>query len=169
MLKRLKQLTLGALALGALALGGSALAGAATGSGSSTPTTAATPPASGDTGGGPGFSPADAPGKPAHENAEKVVTGEAAEKAKAAALTSVGGGTAGTVTGDFRNSGDYEVEVTKKDGSKVTVRLDSSFKVESHPGPGGPGGPRGAAGGEAGSEQAPAGTVPGSEQAPSAT
>ena len=168
MLKRLKQLTLGALALGALALGGSALAGAATGSGTPTTTTPATPPASGDAAGGPGFSAADAPGKPAHENAEKVVTGEAAEKAKAAALASVGGGTAGTVTGDFRNSGDYEVEVTKKDGSKVTVRLDSSFKVESHPGPGGPG-QRGTAGGEAGSEAAPAGTIPGSGQAPSAT
>ncbi|HEV7584834.1 MAG TPA: hypothetical protein VGO14_03545 [Solirubrobacteraceae bacterium] len=165
MLKRLKQLTLGALALGALALGGSALAGAAaTGTGTATTTTPATPPASGDTGGGPGFSAADAPGKPAHENAEKAVTGEAAEKAKAAALASVGGGTAGTVTGDFRNSGDYEVEVTKKDGSKVTVRLDSSFKVESHPGPGGP---RGSAGGEPGSEQAPA--VTGTGQAPSAT
>ena len=163
MLKRLRQLTLGALALAALALGGSALAGAATGSGTSTTTTPATPPANG---GGPGFSAADAPGKPAHENAEKVVTGEAAEKAKAAALASVGGGTAGAVTGDFRNSGDYEVEVTKKDGSKVTVRLDSSFKVETH-GPGGPGGPQGTSGGEPGSERAPA--VTGSEQAPSAT
>jgi hypothetical protein len=166
MLKRVKQLTLGALALAALALGGSALAGAATGSGSST-TTTPTPPANG---GGPGFSAADAPGKPAHENAEKVVTGEAAEKAKAAALASVGGGTAGAVTGDFRNSGDYEVEVTKKDGSKVTVRLDSSFKVETRHGPGGPGdrgAPQGTSGGEPGSEQAPA--VTGSEQAPSAT
>ncbi|HEX4186833.1 MAG TPA: hypothetical protein VHY83_02940 [Solirubrobacteraceae bacterium] len=177
MLKRLKQLTLGALALGALALGGSALAGAATGSGSSTTTTPATPPANGGGAPGPGFNAGDAPGTPAHENAEKVITGEAAEKAKAAALASVGGGTAGTVTGDFRNSGDYEVEVTKKDGSKLTVRLDSSFKVESHPGPGGPGAPgapgapdqRGTAGGEAGSAPAPAGTVSGSEQAPSAT
>jgi hypothetical protein len=166
MLKRLKQLTLGAMALAALALGGSALAGAATGSGTSSTTTPATPPANG---GWHGFSAADAPGMPAHENAEKVVTGEAAEKAKAAALASVGGGTAGTVTGDFRNSGDYEVEVTKKDGSKVTVRLDSSFKVETRHGPGGPGGPgdpRGTAGGAPGSEQAPA--VTGTEQSPSA-
>jgi hypothetical protein len=167
MLKRIKQLTLGAMALAALALGGSALAGAATGSGTSTTATPATPPANGY---GPGFSAADAPGTPAHENAEKVVTGEAAEKAKAAALASVGGGTAGTVTGDFRNSGDYEVEVTKKDGSKLTVRLDSSFKVETRHGPGGPGAPgapHGTSGGEPGSEQAPAAT--GSEQAPSAT
>jgi hypothetical protein len=165
MLKRLKQLTLGAMALAALALGGSALAGAATGGGSSTTTTPATPPANGDGGPGPGFSSANAPGTPAHENTEKAVTGDAAAKAKAAALASVGGGTAGNVTGDFRNSGDYEVEVTKTDGSKVTVRLDSSFKVESHPG--GPGARQGTSGGEPGSEQAPAGTASG--QAPSAT
>jgi hypothetical protein len=168
MLKRLKQLSLGAIALAALALGGSALAGAAS-SGTSTTTTPATPPATGG-GPGPGFNAADAPGTPAHENAEKAVTGDAAAKAKAAALASVGGGTAGNVTGDFRNSGDYEVEVTKTDGSKVTVRLDSSFKVESHPGPGGPGGPgqRGTSGAEAGSEQAPAETTA-PAQAPSAT
>jgi hypothetical protein len=154
MLKRLKQVLMGCMALAALALGGSALAGAATGSSPSTSTTA-TPRS--DTGGGPppGFSAADAPGKPAHENAEKAITGADAEKAKAAAVASVGGGTAGAVTGDFRNSGSYEVTVTKTDGSQVTVRLDSSFKVESHPG-GGPGAP-GAYGGPAGAsgEEAP--------------
>jgi len=169
MLNRLKQLILGGMALAALALGGSALAGAATGS--STPSTTTTTP--GTSGGGPppGFTAADAPGTAAHENAEKPVTGDAATKAKAAALASVGGGTAGAVTGDFRNSGDYEVEVTKTDGSKVTVRLDSSFKVETH-GPGGPGGRSGrpgTAGPAPESGQAPAGMVPGSGQAPSAT
>jgi hypothetical protein len=155
MLKRLKQLIIGGAALAALALGGSALAGAATGSGSSSSTTS-TPPS--DAGGGPppGFTSANAPGTAAHENAEKVITGEAADKAKAAAIASVGGGTAGAVTGDFRNSGDYEVTVTKTDGSKVTVRLDSSFKVESHPGPGAPGGPDAANGQTAPSGQAPA-------------
>jgi hypothetical protein len=141
MLKQLKQLLIGGAALAALGLGGSALAGAATGSGSSSSTTA-TPPASSGGGPPPGFTSADAPGTAAHENVEKTVTGEAAAKARAAAIASVGGGTAGAVTGDFRNSGAYEVAVTKTDGSHVTVRLDSSFKVESHPaGPGGgPGG-----------------------------
>jgi hypothetical protein len=141
MFKRLKQLLIGGTALAALALGGSAIAGAAAGSGGASSTTATTPSS---TGGGPppGFSSADAPGTAVHENAEKSVTGEAAAKARAAALASVGGGTAGAVTGDFRNSGAYEVAVRKTDGSQVTVRLDSSFKVESHPaGPGGgPGG-----------------------------
>jgi hypothetical protein len=141
MLKRLKQLLIGGAALAALGLGGSAIAGAASGSGSSSSTTAI-PPASSGGGPPPGFTSADAPGTTAHENAEKTVTGDAAAKARAAALASVGGGTAGAVTGDFRNSGAYEVAVTKTDGSQVTVRLDSSFKVESRPaGPGGgPGG-----------------------------
>jgi hypothetical protein len=139
MLKRLKQLILGGMALAALGLGGSALAGAATGS--STSSTATTPPAGSGGGPPPGFTAADAPGTAAHENAEKAATGEAADKAKAAAIVSVGGGTAGAVTEDFRHDGGYEVEVTKTNGSKVTVRLDSAFKVESHPGgPGGPGG-----------------------------
>jgi hypothetical protein len=141
MFKRLKQLLIGGAALAALALGGSAIAGAASGGGSSSSTTATAPSGSGG-GPPPGFTSANAPGTAAHENAEKTVTGEAAAKARAAALASVGGGTAGAVTGDFRNSGAYEVSVTKTDGSQVTVRLDSSFKVESHPaGPGGgPGG-----------------------------
>jgi hypothetical protein len=146
MLKRLKQILLGGVALAALALGGSALAGAATKGGSTSSAAPSAPPA-GAAGQPPGFTAANAPGTAMHENAEKAVTGDAAAKAKAAALASVGGGTAGEVTGDFRNSGDYEVTVTKTDGSKVTVRLDSAFKVESHPGgPGGPGGPPGAAG-----------------------
>jgi hypothetical protein len=154
MLKRLKQLLVGSAALAALALGGSAIAGAASGSGTSSSTTA-TPPASSGGGPPPGFTAADVPGTAAHENAEKTVTGEAAAKARAAALASVGGGTAGAVTGDFRNSGAYEVAVTKTDGSHVTVRLDSSFKVESHPA-----GPGGRPGGAGYGQMPPSGQVP---------
>jgi hypothetical protein len=169
MLKRLKQVILGAMALAALALGGSALAGAATGSSGTSTSTATTPSTSEGGGPPPGFTAADAPGTATHENAEKAVTGEDAAKARAAALASVGGGTAGAVTGDFRNSGDYEVAVTKPDGSKVTVRLDSSFKVESHPGGPGAPGAHGTDGPATESGQAPAGTAPESAQAPSAT
>jgi hypothetical protein len=78
-------------------------------------------------------------GTAAHEDAEKPVTGDAATKAQAAAVTSVGSGTAGAVTTDFNGNG-YEVTVTKSDGSTVEVHLDSSFNVQ---GPGGPGGPDG--------------------------
>jgi hypothetical protein len=87
-----------------------------------------------------------APGTAAHEGAEKAVTGADATKAQAAAVKYVGSGTAGAVTTDFTGNG-YEVTVTKSDGTKVEVRLDSSFAVMQRPGgrggPGGPGGPGG--------------------------
>jgi hypothetical protein len=83
-------------------------------------------------------------GTSAHENAETAVTGDNATKAQAAAVTSVGSGTAGAVTTDFTKTG-YEVTVTKSDGSTVEVHMDSSFNVMQGPGgPGGPGAPAGA-------------------------
>jgi Peptidase propeptide and YPEB domain len=55
-------------------------------------------------------------------------TGPDAEKAKAAALAHLGGGTANEVErGD--EEGAYEVEVTKPDGGTVDVHLDESFEV----------------------------------------
>ena len=83
-------------------------------------------------------------GSAAHEAAEKAVTGADATKAQAAAVKSVGSGTAGAVTTDFSGTG-YEVTVTKSDGSTVEVHLDSTFAVRQGgpgggPGGGGPGG-----------------------------
>ena len=65
------------------------------------------------------------------------MTGSAAAKAQAAAVKSVGSGTAGAVTTDFTGNG-FEVTVTKSDGSKVEVHMDSSYNVMQ--GPGGHGG-----------------------------
>ena len=124
----------GVAALAALALGGSAIASAATTSTSSTATSSA--PSSP---GRPAFS-GPAHGTAAHETAEKAVTGAAATKAQAAAVKSVGSGTAGAVTTDITGKG-YETTVTKSDGTKVEVHLDSSFTAMQ--GPGGPGGPGG--------------------------
>src|SRR5579871_5048554 len=76
-------------------------------------------------------------GTAAHEDAETPVTGSAATQAQAAAVKSVGSGTAGAVTTDFNKSG-YEVTVTKSDGSQVEVHLDGSFNVMVGP-QGGPG------------------------------
>jgi hypothetical protein len=73
------------------------------------------------------------PGGAAHEGQEKAVTGDAATKAQAAAVTAAGGGTAGAVTTDYSGNG-YEVTVTKSDGSKVEIHLDSSFNVMTRPG-----------------------------------
>jgi len=67
-------------------------------------------------------------GSAAHESVEAAVTGSAATSAQAAAVKSVGSGTAGAVTADFTGKG-YEVTVTKSDGTTVDVRLDSSFNV----------------------------------------
>jgi hypothetical protein len=90
-------------------------------------------------------------GSASHEGAEKAVTGAAATKARAAAVKAAGGGTAGEVTTDFGGRG-YEVTVTKSNGSKTEIHLDSSFNaVQGGPGggncPGGPGGPMGPPGG----------------------
>jgi nicotinic acid phosphoribosyltransferase len=129
MFKSTKRVMAGFAALAALALGGSAIAGAA----SSTTTTSTTPSTSTTTA-PPKFS-GPAHGTAAHEDAEKAVTGAAAEKAQAAAVKSVGSGSAGAVTTDFTGGG-YETTVTKADGSTVEVHLDSSYAVmQGHGGP----------------------------------
>jgi hypothetical protein len=123
MLSKFMQVGIGVAVLSGAAVGGAAVAGAATSSsGGSTAqtTTSGKPP--------PAFRNMPAPGTTAHENAEKAVTGEAAEKARAAAVKAAGGGTAGNVTTDYFGHG-YEVTVTKSDGSTVEIHLDSSFNV----------------------------------------
>ncbi len=131
MRKRFKKMLLGVAACAALAAGGSAIAGAATSGTTSTTTAVAsstqTPPAN-----------FPAHGTAAHEDAEKAVTGDAATKAQAAAVASVGSGTTGAVTTDYQGNG-YEVTVTKSDGTSVEVHLDSSLAVMQSRGPGGPG------------------------------
>ncbi|HEY1593209.1 MAG TPA: hypothetical protein VGF81_15530 [Solirubrobacteraceae bacterium] len=151
MFKSPKKLLAAGGALATLGLGGAAIADAAT---TSTPATTTTP----GSGARPGF---PAPGSATHEGAEKAVTGAAASKAQAAAVKSVGSGTAGAVTTDFNGNG-YEVTVTKSDGTKVEVNLDSSFNVErGGPGrgcAGGPGGHRGPPPAGAGSGSPPSGS-----------
>ena len=136
MFHSIKKAAAGVIALAALGLGGAALASAAT----STSHVTATPRAWR----GQAPPPMPAHGTAAHEDAERTVTGNAAARAQAAAVKSVGGGTAGAVTTDCFGKG-YEVVVTKSDGTKIEVHLDSSFNVMpgpgGHPGPGGPGGP----------------------------
>jgi len=124
MLSKLKKVALGVAALSGATVGGAAVAGAAT-SHSGTSTTAGQRP--------PAFRNMPAPGTAAHEDKEKAVTGDAADNAKAAALKAGGEGTAGDVTTDYFGSG-YEVTVTKTDGTKVEIHLDSSFDVMGPPG-----------------------------------
>jgi hypothetical protein len=132
MLSKVKQVGLGVAALSGAAVGGAAIAGAAT---SQSGTATAPLAAAGNS--PPALRNMPAPGTAAHEDHEKAVTGAAADKAKAAAVKAVGGGTAGDVTADYFGDG-YEVTVTESDGSKAEVHLDSSFEVSGPPG--GPGG-----------------------------
>jgi hypothetical protein len=138
MFNRVQKTLMAVAAFAALALGGSALAGAA--SSQSTTTTTTTTQSGSITQSQPAM---PAHGGATHENAEKAVTGDAATKAKDAAVKSVGSGTAGDVTTDFTGDG-YEVTVTKSDGSTVEVHLDNSFNVmQGHGGPGDGNGPPG--------------------------
>ena len=124
MLSKLKKIGLGVAAVSGAAVGGAAVAGAAT-SHSGTTTTAGQPP--------PALRNMPAHGTSAHEDQEKAVTGDEATKAQAAAVKAVGEGTAGDVTTDYFGNG-YEVTVTKSDGSKVEIHLDSSFNAMGPPG-----------------------------------
>jgi hypothetical protein len=63
----------------------------------------------------------------AFDDGDAGISGPAAEQAKAAALRITGGGTANAVEGDSEAGATYEVEVTKKDGTTVDVRLDEAF------------------------------------------
>jgi uncharacterized membrane protein YkoI len=61
-------------------------------------------------------------------DSEAPITGNALEKASAAALDHTGGGeVTDTEKGD--EEGYYEVEVTRDDGSQVDVHLDEDFNV----------------------------------------
>jgi hypothetical protein len=68
---------------------------------------------------------------------ETLLTGDTATKAKAAAEAAVPGGTVQRVETDAEGAA-YEAHVTKSDGTQVTIKMDSSFKVtgtENGPGP----------------------------------
>jgi len=62
------------------------------------------------------------------EGPDVPLTGDALDRASAAALAETGGGrVTGTESGDEESA--YEVEVTLDDGSQVDVQLDESFAV----------------------------------------
>jgi uncharacterized membrane protein YkoI len=62
------------------------------------------------------------------DSSDRAITGNALDRASAAALEHTGGGkVTETEVGD--EEGYYEVEVTRDDGSQVDVHLDRSFNV----------------------------------------
>ena len=62
------------------------------------------------------------------EDVKEQVSGAGADGAREAALA-IHPGTANSVERDSENGATWEVEVTKKDGSTVDVRLDESYGV----------------------------------------
>lgn len=62
------------------------------------------------------------------EGVDTPISGAALERASAAALTYLGEGrVSGTEVGD--EEGQYEIEITRPDGSQVDVHLDEAFRV----------------------------------------
>jgi hypothetical protein len=99
---------------------------------------------------------------------ETLLTGDAATKAKAAALAAVPGATVIRVETDSSGAGTYEAHLKKSDGTEVTVLMDASFKVTSTvdgfggPGPrgsGGPGRPGGSSSNGSSSSESTSGTT----------
>ncbi len=63
---------------------------------------------------------------------ERAITGDALDRAKAAALADTPGKVTETEAGDEESY--YEVEITRDDGSQVDVQLDRDFRVVSSDG-----------------------------------
>jgi hypothetical protein len=82
---------------------------------------ATTPPAA-------AFDPAKGGHVGANGVVEKLLTGTTADKAKAAALAAVPGGTIERVENDAEGAV-YEAHMVKADGTHVTVKMDANFKV----------------------------------------
>src|SRR3954471_2208650 len=115
------------------ALGATLMNGAASAQESPTTTapTATAPAAPAPDGpGGRAFDPAKGGHVGANGTAETLLTGDTAEKVKAAALAANPGGTIERVETDAGGS-PYEAHMTTADGSHITVKVDSSFKVTS--------------------------------------
>jgi hypothetical protein len=155
---KVKKLLMSIAALGALAAGGAAYA-SAQGSPTPTTTPApATAESETGTAADPADTNEKADANEGPEKADKAdgpeasdqVTGDAATKAKDAALGAVPGGKVGDISAEQPDSGKaaadtpepgdtpdpayeskiaYDVEVTKADGSAVTVHLDKAFAV----------------------------------------
>jgi hypothetical protein len=119
-------------ALGALALGGSALATAASNNSSSSSSGSSSQqaapgsgqPGPGDRDGGP-----RGPHVGANGQQEKALTGDVADKVKAAALAKVPGATVERVETDVDHGSPYEAHVSKSDGTQLEVLVDKDFQV----------------------------------------
>ncbi|MEY2399076.1 MAG: hypothetical protein QOJ00_2250 [Actinomycetota bacterium] len=130
-------------ALVASTLAGGAI-GAALVNGSASAATTATTAAASDGASSTAARPTPDPTKATHvanNITETLLTGSDADKAKAAALAAVPGGTIQRVETDAEGDA-YEAHMLDASGNPVTVKMDSSFKV-TRTDTGGPGGGHG--------------------------
>jgi hypothetical protein len=63
------------------------------------------------------------------DDGDQPASGPGADRARAAALVAVPGGTANAVERDGENGATWEVEITRPGGGTVDVRLDSGYRV----------------------------------------
>ena len=148
MKQHVRKVAVGA-ALVATTLTGGAIGASLMGTSSAQTTSTTTAPSSGAPAApaapnGGNFDPTKG-GHTANGVTETLLTGSDADKAKAAALAAVPGGTIQRVETDAEGAA-YEAHMLKSDGTPVTVKMDKDFKVTGTEtgGPGGPGrhGPR---------------------------
>lgn len=119
-------------AIGATILGGGAVAGYASMVSAQTATDTTTSAQTTQTSTTQAPQPTHDPTKGGHVGAngvkEELLTGDTAQKVTAAALAAVPGGTIERVETDAEGAA-YEAHMTKADGSRVTVKFDTSFNV----------------------------------------
>jgi hypothetical protein len=128
-------------------LAGGAIGASLVGTAGAADSSTTTAPSTSSSGAGAGTAPAAAPafdptrgGHMANGVTETLLTGDTADKVKAAALAAVPGATVQRVENDAEGS-PYEAHILKPDGTPATVKVGSDFKatgVET----GGPGGGR---------------------------
>lgn len=63
------------------------------------------------------------------DDGDRQATGQAADRARSAALAITKGGTANAVERDSEKGATWEVEVTQPDGKTVDVRLDERYRL----------------------------------------
>ena len=139
----IRKAAVGAVLVGATLTGGAIGGALINGSANAQTSTSTTIPAANAPNGAPpgNFDPTKGGHVGPNGQKEELLTGDAADKVRAAALAAVPGGTVQRVETDAEGS-PYEAHMLKSDGSPVTVKVNSSYKVTSiEDGPGGgPGG-----------------------------
>lgn len=140
-MNRIRKTVIGAALAGSTLVGGAMGAALINGTSSAQSTATSTAPAATDQAQPPtGGQPHD-PSQGGHVGAngvkEVLLTGDTADKVRAAAQAAVPGGTIQRVENDAEGS-PYEAHATKSDGTRVTVKVDAAFKVTNVENDGGP-------------------------------